>query len=251
MVRAKRKIKDANIAFKYPDADEFAERLTHVLNAIYALYSIDINNDYEALQTNHSLSGEAIFLCQLINKLLPQSSEGWGLTALMAFSAAREQARVVDGIYIPLSEQDVSLWDDGLIVFAEHALNRAKSLKHIGRFQLEAAVQSVHCHRKITGNTDWLAVCQLYFGLLQHTPSLGAYVAYASAIAEAYGVEAGLTELDKLAETNPKAIANFQPYHACKGLLLKRANKDATYSLSRAIELTNNEVIKTYLLNLI
>lgn len=251
LVRAKRKIKAANIAFQYPDTEDFAARLDTVLNAIYALYCVEMNNDFAATKP-HSLSEEALFLCQLINDLLPQSAEAWGLTALMAFSAAREQARVVDGEYIPLSEQDTARCHDDLIRFGNLALTRAKSLQHIGRFQLEAAVQSVHCTRKYSRKTDWLAVCQLYFALLKQSPSLGAQVAYASALAEAYDVKAGLSVLDSI---DKKIVEHFQPYHATKGMLLKKLIQDknneqsecAKAHLLRAAELSTQPVIKAYL----
>src|SRR5690606_3615662 len=126
--------------------------------------------------------------------------EALGLVALISLSLSRVGARGSPDEYIPLDEQDPSLWDPTLIAVGERYLIRARALGRIGRFQLEAAIQSVHCARAATGVTDWAALRKLYGALVSIAPTLGAQVALAATIGRTEGPEPGLAALDSIDE---------------------------------------------------
>jgi len=130
---------------------------------------------------------------------MPQAPEARGLLALMLYCEARRAARrTVNGAYIPLLQQDTRLWSQATIDEAEQELTQAATFKQLGRFQLEAAIQSIHAQRAVTQQVDWEALALLYEGLIQLSPTLGALVSHAAAIAEAKELEQGLAQLDRL-----------------------------------------------------
>jgi RNA polymerase sigma-70 factor (ECF subfamily) len=180
--------------------------------------------------------------------LLPEEPEALGLLALMLYAAARRTARRSgEGDYVPLSEQDPSLWDAAAIHEAERLLQQASSHGRIGRFQLEAAVQSGHAARRVTGRTDWHAILELYDGLLELTHSPVVAVNRAVALRETAGAVAGLAALDELAQ-DPRLTA-YQPYWAARAELLarlgRRASADAAYA--QAILLEPDAAVRRFL----
>ena len=146
LVRAKRRIRDARIPFAIPDRAQMPERLTPVLEAIYGAYAIDFSL-VAGTAERESLSAEAHFLATTLAELLPNEPEALGLAALISLSLARRDARGSSDDFVPLDEQDASRWDSELIALGERYLRRASTLDSIGRFQIEAAIQSVHCAR--------------------------------------------------------------------------------------------------------
>lgn len=214
LVRAKAKIKAARIPFVIPEADALPERLTYVLEAIYGAYALDWMGQDDAL------SNEALYLASVIADLMPDEPEVLGLLALLLFLHGRREARVTDGQLIPLQNQDVTLWDDDVIYRAAMYMEAASTKGQPGRFQLEAAIQSVHAARMNTGQTDWRALSQLYKGLVATHPTIGAAVAQAAAVGEDAGPAAGLAMLDKI---DPAATAGFQPAWATRAHLLARS----------------------------
>jgi RNA polymerase sigma-70 factor (ECF subfamily) len=274
LVRAKRRIRETGIPFRLPERADLPERLDAVLNAIYAAFatcrlddSIDqlavLNAIYAAFATGwadpvgldarrHGLVEEAIWLGRVAVDLLPQEPETLGLLALMLHAQARRSARRDgDGAYIPLSQQDTACWDGGAIEEAEGLLRAASALarepKAIGRFQLEAAVQSAHAARRIAGRTDWQAIVALYDGLVALTGSPIVAVNRAAAMAESESAEAGLAALDGLMP-EPK-LAGYQPYWALRADLLARLghNRDAEAAYVRALALESNPAVRRYL----
>ena len=185
------------------------------------------------------LLDEAVWLGHVVVGLLPDEPEGLGLLALMLYAGARRAARRnADGNYVPLSEQDPALWDGTAIDEAERLLQRASSHGRIGRFQLEAAVQSAHAARRTNGRTDWHAILELYDGLLDLTHSPVVAVNRAVALSETAGPAAGLAALDEFAG-NPR-MATYQPYWAARADLLarlgRRARADAAYAQAILLE---------------
>lgn len=249
LVRAKSKIRDAGIGFDLPEASDLSTRLEAVLEAIYAAYSNGWENITGADPRQTGLTEEAIWLARLCVQLMPDAPEAHGLFALMLHCEARRDARrTKDGAYVPLSHQDVTLWSKPFIQAAERELTQATAFKRPGRFQLEAAIQSVHAQRAFSGTVDWNALVLLYDGLIQLAPTLGAFVGRAAAIAEANGAEPGWTLLEALPTD---VVDNYQPYWALKAHLLVQLgrNAEAKTAYTRAIGLVEDPAIRQFLLH--
>lgn len=248
LVRAKTKIRDAGIGFELPETDDLPKRLEAVLEAIYAAYSNGWENITGADPRQRGLTEEALWLARLCVRLLPNEPEARGLLALILHCEARRYARRnADGDYVPLSEQDLTLWSMPLIQEAEAELTQAATLKQLGRFQLEAAIQSAHAQRAFSGTVNWADLALLYEGLIRRAPTLGALVGQAAAIAEAQGVDQGWVLLERLP---PATVAHYQPYWALKAYLLKRSGKvsEARAAYIRAIGLVEDPAIRQFLL---
>lgn len=211
LVRAKRKIKAAGIPFVVPEPEAYPDRMGAVLEAVYGAYAVDW------LEGNGDLSHEAFFLSNILLELAPDNPEALGLTALIGLIEARRNARFVGGVLVPVPEQDVDLWDAPLIERSVSLLTQA-SVKRTrkglpGRFQLEAAIQSVHAARSVTGKTDWRALSQLYHGLMSGYPSIGGAVSRAAVVAEDAGPAEGLK---MLALIDYDGLQAYQPFHAVR-----------------------------------
>jgi RNA polymerase sigma-70 factor (ECF subfamily) len=248
LVRAKTKIRAAGIPFRVPEREELAPRLDAVLDAIYAVFAEGWSDPAGADPRRRDLSGEAIWLGRLIAGLLPDQAEALGLLALMLHAEARRNARrdAADG-FVPLAEQALQLWDHAMIEEADALLLRAQSLAVIGRYQLEAAVQSAHAARRHLGHSDWPAIVMLYDGLLALTASPVVAVNRAVAVAEVQGAAAGLAALDAI--DADKRIAEYQPYWAARAALLgqlgDREGADNAYAL--AIGLESDAALRAFL----
>src|SRR5712671_6406515 len=197
LVRAKIKIRDGGIRFEIPDERELSTRLDAVLEAIYAAFGIGWDDMAGVDQRGRDLAEESIWLARVLLQLMPTEAEVRGLLALMFHCEARRPARRgLDGRYIPLSEQDPKQWSLPLIEEAERHLGEAFTQGRSGRFQLEAAIQSVHAERARTGRTDWAAIALFYERLIRISPALGTQAGYAAAVAEVKGPEAALAVLE-------------------------------------------------------
>lgn len=248
LVRAKTRIKLAAIPFRLPERADLPERLGAVLDAIYAAFAAGWTDPSGTDARRRDLAGEAIWLGRLVVSLLPEEPEALGLLALMLYAESRRGTRRgPDGEYVPLDEQDVSAWDAGLIRQAEALLLRASRMGVVGRFQLEAAVQSAHGGRRQTGRTDWAAIVGLYDALEALTRSPVVAINRAVAVAEIKGAAAGLAELDRLAD-DPR-LADYQPYWAARAGLLARmgAAADAAAAYRRAIGLEADPAVRRFL----
>ncbi|MGL4400538.1 MAG: RNA polymerase sigma factor [Luteolibacter sp.] len=244
LVRAKTKIRDARIPFRIPERLEWNERLGFVLDAVYAAYTAGRNSSEK---TGDSLADEALWLARALAYQIPDEPEALGLLALILHHHARREARVVDGIYVPLPEQDTERWDAPMQQEAESILHRASAWKRPGRFQLEAAIQSVHASRPTCGKTHWLAIAALYDLLVHQTPALGAAIGRAIAHAQVSGAEKGLVFLDDLPAAS---LADHLPYWAARAHLLAEANRtqEALLAFQRSIGLSRDSATREYLL---
>ncbi len=248
LVRAKSKIREAAIPFLVPEPPEWEERVAFVLEAIYAAYTTGWESLGEAGATHHALAGEAIALGRVLLHLMPQEPEARGLLALMLHCEARRAARfTAEGTFVPLDEQDCALWSPALITEAEHHLCLAAAARRPGRFQLEAAIQSIHADRAVTGRIDWQEILLLYQGLIHFTPGAGALVGRAVALAEAGDAAAGLAALDAIPAGR---VPSYQPYWAARGHVLRRLghNREAHESLTRAASLSDDPALRRHLL---
>jgi RNA polymerase sigma-70 factor (ECF subfamily) len=209
LTRAKARIRVTGLRFETPESHHLPERLDSVLEAIYAAYGSGWDDVAGADPRRKGLAAEAIGLGRLLVHLMPDEPEPKGLLALMLHCEARRAARrTADGLYVPLSEQDVSLWSRETLEEAERLLYEASRARRPGRFQFEAAIQSAHAQRAWTGRTDWAAVALLYEGLLGYSPTIGARVGHAAAVAEASGPEHGWALLQTI---SPADVADYQP----------------------------------------
>ncbi len=250
LVRVKRKIKHAVIPFELPSLSDMPERLEAVLEAVYGAFAIGWDSIASAAQGEvdaNELADEARYLADLLARLLPDDAEVLGLAACISLSNARCAARVAPGgAYVPLESQDTGLWDVRQIAWGERLLQRAQRLNAPGRFQLEAAIQSVHVARAQTGFTDWSALALLYEGLMRTAPCLGAAVGRAIAIGQAQSPAAGLAALDQI---DVGAREAFQPAWAARAHLLTLAQQplEAVKALERAIALAPSAQLRQYL----
>ena len=248
LVRAKTKIRAAGIPFRVPERDDLAPRLEAVLDALYAVFAEGWSDPAGADLKRRELSGEAVWLGRLVAQLLPDQAEALGLLALMLHAEARRGARRdAKGNYVPLAEQAMQHWDHATIEEADALLLRARSLGVIGRYQLEAAVQSAHAARRHLGHSDWPAIMMLYDGLLALTASPVVAVNRAVALAEVRGPAVGLAALDAIGEDT--RIAEYQPYWAARAALLTRLGDregaDNAYAL--AIGLESDPALRAFL----
>jgi len=247
LVRTKAKIRDVGVGFEVPEPQELPQRLESVLDAIYAAYGSGWDDVTGADPRRRGLADEAIWLGRLVTKLLPDEPEAGGLLALMLHCEARCAARRdAAGRYVPLSRQETALWSRSMIEEAEEILAAAAQRKKLGRFQLEAAVQSAHAQRAVTGRTDWEAITLLYEGLVRIAPTIGARVARAAALAETQGAAAALAAADTIPTD---AIKNYQPYWALRAHLLERngRSKQAQEAYARAIGLSEDPAVRAFL----
>jgi predicted RNA polymerase sigma factor len=248
LVRAKTKIRDGGIRFELPQGSELPERLDAVLEAIYAAFAIGWDDMAGVDQRGRDLAEEAIWLARVLLQLMPQEAEVHGLLALMLHCEARRPARRgPDGRFVPLSEQDCEKWSRPLIEEAERHLAEAASRDRSGRFQLEAAIQSVHAERARSGRIQWNAIVMFYEQLVRISPTVGTRTGHAAAMAEAKGAEAGLEALDGIDAAD---VSAYQPYWAVRAHLLQRLGKtpEALDAFDRAIGLTEDPAVRRFLL---
>ena len=248
LVRAKTKIRDGGIQFEIPQDRELPQRLDAVLEAIYAAFGIGWDDMAGVDQPGRDLAEEAIWLARVLLRLLPEEAEVRGLLALMLHCEARRAARRgPDGRYIPLSTQDTKQWSLPLIEEAERHLAEAFRPGRSGRFQLEAAIQSVHAERARSGRIDWAAIAIFYEQLIRISPTLGARTGHAVAIAETSGPEGGLAILDAIASDE---VSGYQPYWAVRAHLLQQLGKtpEALAAFDQAIGLAEDPAVRQFLL---
>jgi RNA polymerase sigma-70 factor, ECF subfamily len=248
LVRAKSKIRQAGVPFRVPERADLREPLDSVLEAIYAAFAEGWTDPAGTEARRRNLAEEGIWLGRLVASLMPSEPEALGLLALMLHAEARRAARRnAQGDYVPLAEQDPAAWSTPLIEEAEALLRRASTMGAIGRFQLEAAVQSAHVVRRRTGAADWAAIEQLYDALLAVTGSPVVAINRAIAVAETRGPKAGLAALDALADD--ARLADYQPYWAARAGLLARAGQidAADHAYQRAIGLEADPAVRRFL----
>ena len=248
LVRAKRKIRDAQIPYQVPSPERMHERLAAVLTTVYLIF----NEGYAATAgealVRTELAGEAIRLGRLLTQLMPREPEALGLLALMMLHHARSAARIdSNGHLVLLEDQDRSLWDRALLAEGIELVRQAATFGVPGPFQLQAAIGAIHGAAPTGAGTDWPAIVALYNVLEQLRPTSVVRLNKAVAVAMAHGPEAGLRMLaDAQME---KVLKDYQPYFVTRGeLLFRNADLEAAAdAFERALRLTTNAVERQHL----
>ncbi len=244
--RAKRKIRDAGITFAIPDRASAVSRVESVLAAIYAAFGTaweDVNGADSKLA---GLSVEAIWLGRLLVQFMPDEPEAAGLLSLMLHCESRRAARRgVNGAFVPLHRQEVEQWSRPMILEAEAMLRSVSRAKTPGRFQTEAAIQSLHADQRMTGKRFTAPLVELYDLLAQFAPTTGVLVARAVAYAENGDPQACLAQLNAI-----DTAANYQPWWAARARACWLAADEASAwtAAQTAAGLTSDGAVRDYLL---
>ena len=249
LVRAKRKLREAGAAFRVPEEEELPERLEAVLDAIYALFTQGWSLPFEDRERRAALASDALWLARLTAGLTGEQPEAMALLALILHAWSRDAARRdAQGRYVPLSEQDTALWDHALIDEAETIIRRAAAHPTAGRFQFEAAIQSAHAERRLTGVTDWPAILRLHDGLAAISRSPAAAVNRCVAVAEVDGPDLARRELEALG--GDSRLAAYQPYWAALAEMRRRVGDGdgAVRAFDRAIALQPDPAARDFLI---
>jgi predicted RNA polymerase sigma factor len=247
LVRAKQHIRNSAAAFSIPEREELPARLAAVLDAIYAAFADGWTDPGGTDLDRRDLTEEAQFLARLLAELSPQSPEAMGLLALILHAHARRAARRgPDGAYVPLAQQHPDAWDGAMIAEAESWLRRAGAIGQIGRYQLEAALQSAHVHRVRTGQDNWRDVVLLYDGLEALAPSPVVAINRALALAQCEGPAAGLAAMP----AGDRRLADYQPYWAARAELQAAVGDTdaARQAYDLAIGLEHDPAVRDFLL---
>jgi RNA polymerase sigma-70 factor (ECF subfamily) len=248
LVRAKQKIRLARIPYEIPKLEVIAARLVAVRAVIYLIF-----NEGYAASTGHSLirndlCAEAIRLGRVLCELLPNEPENMGLLALMLLQDSRREARVSDrGELVTLEEQDRSCWDSEEIEEGVRLVQAALTLRHVGNYQLQAAVAAIHAEANSADDTDWPQIVALYEELMRLTSSPVVALNHAAAVAMSEGFEKGLNLIESLGTDG--TLQNYYLFHASRADLLRRLNRldEARTAYAKALSLTTNHVEQNYI----
>jgi RNA polymerase sigma-70 factor (ECF subfamily) len=246
LVRAKHKIRSAGVGYKIPKSDELGERLPSVLEVIYLIY----NESYSAYQgqtlTRQDLAHEAIRLARVLHMLLPLP-QVQGLLALLLLHQSRNMARCTDNeVFIPLEDQDRSLWDQKAISEGRALLLTAMAQGQPDGYQLQAAISALHVEAESWDKTDWAQIELLYVALMRIEPSPVVELNHAVAVANGGRPQEALTLMTNLEEQ----LEAYQPFFAARAHILTQLSQftQAQKSYQRAIALSSNNAERDFLI---
>jgi RNA polymerase sigma-70 factor (ECF subfamily) len=240
LVRAKYKIRAAGIPYRVPHRGDLPRRLQAVLTVLYLIYNAGADD-----VGRRDLRAEAIRLIRVVVGLMPEEPEAAGLLALMLLSDARMPARRDAASVVQLADQDRSLWDRSLIAEGQELVLACLRRRRPGPFQLQAAIQALHCAAPRYEQTDWAAIVRFYDRLLAVMPTPVAALNRAVAVAETEGPAAGLQLLDDLA----RELAGYHLLHASRGSMLERLGRrdEAAAAYGRAAALARTDADTAFL----
>lgn len=246
LVRAKQKISKAGIAYEVPEKENLPQRLQSVLSTIYLTF----NEGYAATQGGEhlrvDLCVEAIRLARLVTALCPDEPDAAGLLALLLLTHARRGARKSDTeSYIPLDEQDRTLWDGAMIAEGDALLVATLKLGKLGLYQLQAAISAVHTQAKLHKDTRWDEIVLLYGKLHEHSENPVFLLNRAVALSHSTSLNRALEEIDRIS----LELQSYQPFHAARADILRRNGNlaEACQAYDKAIDLSKNQAEQNFL----
>ncbi len=240
LVRAKYKIRAARIPYRIPAEAELPERLRSVLSVVYLIYNTGINDpERAALQT------DAIRLGRSLVELMPDEPEVAGLLALMLLSESRAAARTAQGSLVLLADQDRTIWDLGMIDEGHAIVHACVRRGEPGPYQLQAAIQAVHCDADSFESTDWHQIIALYDHLFSIMPTPVVALNRAIALGEVSDPDVALSALDAIAPS----LENYHLMHAARGTALRRLglSDQAIEAFERAEHLAASDADRQFL----
>ncbi len=244
LVRAKRKIKAANIPYRVPEDADLPERVAAVLMVIYLIYNEGHSSTSGDELVRADMAEEGIRLARLLVDLMPDEPEAVGLLALLLLSESRRKARVgADGELVTLQDQDRGLWDRSLIDEGQSLVRACLRRNRPGPFQVQAAIAAVHSDASLARDTDWGQILQLYDQLMAIAPTPVVALNRSVAVAEVHGPRAALGELEEL------DLDRYHLFHATRAEMLRRLGRTepADVAYGRAIELATNQTERRFL----
>jgi RNA polymerase sigma-70 factor (ECF subfamily) len=248
LVRAKKKIRDAGIAYEVPTGDRLSDRLDAVLRVLYLVF----NEGYDASSGDalirRDLCAEAIRLARVVATLMPGEAEALGLLALLLLTDARRPARVgPSGELVRLEDQDRARWSRDEIAEGAALVERALRMGRVGPYQLQAAIAAVHDEAPSAADTDWAQILGLYEVLVRVAPSPVVSLNRAVAVAEVAGPEAGLAAVDAMA--GDASLAGYRYFHSARADFLRRLGRwrEAADAYGRALALAENAPERAFL----
>jgi RNA polymerase sigma-70 factor, ECF subfamily len=248
LVRAKRKIREARIAYEVPPRARLPERIDVVLSVLYLIFNEGYASTDAPSLVRPDLMAEAIRLARLAVQLLPESTEARGLLALMLLIDARHPGRLgADGEFVPLEEQDRGLWHHRQIDEGVALLDQALAQGAPGPYQIQAAIAALHARAATAAATDWRQIAALYRALLQVLPTPVVELNAAVALGLATDVERALQWIARL-ERHPD-LAGYHLLPASQADLLRRQGRfdEAARAYRRALTLVTNPAERRYL----